>query len=143
MLHGKGSPCPSRCSIPTTKEHLSPSKVIFPSHAWETARVTPKPHNGISKPPSPHPHGQDAPWGRCPSVPKPPATLVSPSPAGIRPTDPEALVLARSIALGHPELVTLVGIYAHCGNTYGCRDIPAIQAIARATTTAVLEFVTA
>ncbi|NXU08847.1 DSD1 dehydratase, partial [Pardalotus punctatus] len=63
--------------------------------------------------------------------------------AGIRPTDPEALALARSIAQGSPELVTLVGVYAHCGNTYGCRDIPAIQAIARDTTAAVLEFVTA
>ncbi|NWT74750.1 DSD1 dehydratase, partial [Prunella himalayana] len=63
--------------------------------------------------------------------------------AGIRPTDPEALALARAIAQGSPELVTLVGVYAHCGNTYGCRDIPAIQAIARDTTAAVLEFVTA
>ncbi|XP_039404286.1 D-threo-3-hydroxyaspartate dehydratase-like [Corvus cornix cornix] len=63
--------------------------------------------------------------------------------AGIRPTDPEALALARAIAEGSPELVTLVGVYAHCGNTYGCRDIAAIQAIARATTAAVLEFVTA
>ncbi|NWV25380.1 DSD1 dehydratase, partial [Origma solitaria] len=62
---------------------------------------------------------------------------------GIRPTDPEALALARAIAQGSPELVTLVGVYAHCGNTYGCRDIPAIQAIARDTTAAVLEFVTA
>lgn len=65
-----------------------------------------------------------------------------PSPAGIRPTDPEALSLARAIAQGSPELVTLVGVYAHCGNTYGCRDIAAIQAIARDTTAAVLEFVT-
>lgn len=81
--------------------------------------------------------------GAMSQCPQPPPTLVSPSPAGIRPTDPEAVTLARSIALGHPELVTLVGIYAHCGNTYGCRDIPAIQAIARDTTTAVLEFVTA
>ncbi|NWU85808.1 DSD1 dehydratase, partial [Onychorhynchus coronatus] len=62
--------------------------------------------------------------------------------AGIRPTDPEALALARSIARGSPEVVTLVGVYAHCGNTYGCRDIPAVQAIARDTTNAVLAFVT-
>ncbi|NWR95621.1 DSD1 dehydratase, partial [Furnarius figulus] len=62
--------------------------------------------------------------------------------AGIRPTDPEALALARSIAQGTPEVVTLVGVYAHCGNTYGCGDIPAIQAIARDTTNAVLSFVT-
>ncbi|NXP61074.1 DSD1 dehydratase, partial [Chloropsis cyanopogon] len=63
--------------------------------------------------------------------------------AGIRPSDPGALSLARAIAQGSPELVTLVGVYAHCGNTYGCGDIPAIQAIARDTTAAVLEFVTA
>ncbi|NXB94392.1 DSD1 dehydratase, partial [Vidua chalybeata] len=63
--------------------------------------------------------------------------------AGIRPADPGALALARAIAQGSPELVTLVGVYAHCGNTYACRDIPAIQAIARGTTAAVLEFVTA
>ncbi|NWH88872.1 DSD1 dehydratase, partial [Aegithalos caudatus] len=63
--------------------------------------------------------------------------------AGIRPSDPEAVALARAIAQGSPELVTLVGVYAHCGNTYGCGDIAAIQAIARDTTAAVLEFVTA
>ncbi|NXY26525.1 DSD1 dehydratase, partial [Atrichornis clamosus] len=62
---------------------------------------------------------------------------------GIRPTDPGALALARSIAEGSPGVVTLVGVYAHCGNTYGCRDIPAVQAIARDTTAAVLEFVSA
>ncbi|NXM78644.1 DSD1 dehydratase, partial [Serilophus lunatus] len=62
---------------------------------------------------------------------------------GIRPTDPEALALARSIAQGSPEVVTLVGVYAHCGNTYGCQDIPAIQGVARDTTAAVLNFVTA
>lgn len=39
--------------------------------------------------------------------------------------------------------MALVGVYAHCGNTYGCRDIAAIQAIARDTTAAVLGFVTA
>uniref|UniRef100_A0A8C5JCC3 D-serine dehydratase-like domain-containing protein n=1 Tax=Junco hyemalis TaxID=40217 RepID=A0A8C5JCC3_JUNHY len=80
----------------------------------------------------------------CPltHVPNPPSHRV-PSPAGIRPTDPEALSLARAIAQGSPELVTLVGVYAHCGNTYGCRDIAAVQAIARDTTAAVLGFVTA
>ncbi|NXK89667.1 DSD1 dehydratase, partial [Formicarius rufipectus] len=62
--------------------------------------------------------------------------------AGIRPTDPAALALARSIAQETPEVVTLVGVYAHCGNTYGCRDIPAVQDIARDTTHAVLSFVT-
>lgn len=39
--------------------------------------------------------------------------------------------------------MALVGVYAHCGNTYGCRGIAAIQAIARDTTAAVLGFVTA
>ncbi|NXO25018.1 DSD1 dehydratase, partial [Cisticola juncidis] len=63
--------------------------------------------------------------------------------AGIRPTDPEAPALARAIALGSPDLVTLVGVYAHCGNTYGCGDTAAVQAIARDTTAAVMEFVTA
>ncbi|XP_075602999.1 D-serine dehydratase-like isoform X2 [Balearica regulorum gibbericeps] len=63
--------------------------------------------------------------------------------AGVRPTDPAALALARAIAEGAPEKVTLVGVYAHCGDTYGCRDVPAVQAIARATTAAVLDFVTA
>ncbi|NXH30174.1 DSD1 dehydratase, partial [Myiagra hebetior] len=63
--------------------------------------------------------------------------------AGIRPEDPEALALARAIAEGCPELVALVGVYAHCGNTYGCRDTAAVQDIARDTTAAVLEFVTA
>lgn len=63
--------------------------------------------------------------------------------AGVRPTDPGAMALARAIAEEAPEEVTLVGIYAHCGNTYGCRDVQAVQAIARATTSAVLNFVTA
>ncbi|NWT01840.1 DSD1 dehydratase, partial [Mionectes macconnelli] len=61
--------------------------------------------------------------------------------AGIRPTDPEAVALARSIARGAPEAVELVGVYAHCGNTYGCGDIPAVRAVARDTTNAVLAFV--
>ncbi|XP_061221678.1 D-serine dehydratase-like [Neopsephotus bourkii] len=63
--------------------------------------------------------------------------------AGVRPTDPGAMALARAIAEEAPEEVALVGVYAHCGNTYGCRDVQAVQAIARATTSAVLDFVTA
>ncbi|XP_051467267.1 LOW QUALITY PROTEIN: D-threo-3-hydroxyaspartate dehydratase-like [Apus apus] len=62
--------------------------------------------------------------------------------AGVRPTDPAALSLARAIAQETPEEVTLVGVYAHCGDTYTCRDVPSVQAIARATTAAVLDFVT-
>ncbi|NXY83803.1 DSD1 dehydratase, partial [Alcedo cyanopectus] len=63
--------------------------------------------------------------------------------AGVRPTDPGALALARAIAEEAPEKVALVGVYAHCGDTYSCRDVPAVQAIARATTAALLDFVTA
>ncbi|NXG53089.1 DSD1 dehydratase, partial [Psilopogon haemacephalus] len=62
--------------------------------------------------------------------------------AGISPTDPNALSLACSIAADSPEEVTLVGVYAHCGNTYGCRDVAAVQDTARATTMAVVDFVT-
>ncbi|NXO01435.1 DSD1 dehydratase, partial [Rhinopomastus cyanomelas] len=62
--------------------------------------------------------------------------------AGLCPTDPEAMTLARAIAEEAPDKVTLVGVYAHCGNTYGCHDVPDVQAIARATTTAVMDFVT-
>ncbi|XP_015708445.1 D-threo-3-hydroxyaspartate dehydratase-like isoform X2 [Coturnix japonica] len=63
--------------------------------------------------------------------------------AGMRPTDPAALELARAIANDAPEEVTLVGVYAHCGNTYGCSGADAIQGIARTTTNAVLRFVAA
>ncbi|XP_019385331.1 PREDICTED: uncharacterized protein LOC109306434 [Crocodylus porosus] len=60
--------------------------------------------------------------------------------AGLRHTDPSALELARAIAQEAPEEVALAGIYAHCGNTYGCSGVPEIQAVAQATTTAMLEF---
>ncbi|XP_061853151.1 D-serine dehydratase-like [Colius striatus] len=63
--------------------------------------------------------------------------------AGVLPTDPAALSLARAIAEDAPEEVALVGVYAHCGNTYGCRDIAAVQSVARDTTAAVLRFVAA
>lgn len=63
--------------------------------------------------------------------------------AGVRPTDPAALELAQAIANDAPEEVTLVGVYAHCGNTYGCSGADTIQAIARTTTNAVLSFVAA
>ncbi|NWR54819.1 DSD1 dehydratase, partial [Bucorvus abyssinicus] len=35
--------------------------------------------------------------------------------AGVRPTDPGAMALARAIVEEAPEEVTLVGVYAHCG----------------------------
>ncbi|NXJ11518.1 DSD1 dehydratase, partial [Odontophorus gujanensis] len=63
--------------------------------------------------------------------------------AGVRPTDPAALELARAIANDAPEEVTLVGVYAHCGNTYSCNGVDAIQTIARDTTSAVLGFMAA
>ncbi|XP_025945508.1 uncharacterized protein LOC112977401 [Apteryx rowi] len=63
--------------------------------------------------------------------------------AGIRPTDAGALELARAIAEEAPAEVTLVGVYAHCGDTYRCGGVPEIQAVARATTAAVLDFVAA
>lgn len=83
------------------------------------------PHSSIPLP-SLHPHD--------------PVSLLA---AGVRPTDPTALELARAIANDAPEEVTLVGVYAHCGNTYGCSGADAIQAIARTTTNAVLGFVAA
>ncbi|NXP25090.1 DSD1 dehydratase, partial [Scytalopus superciliaris] len=58
------------------------------------------------------------------------------------PPSPHIHCLSQDVAPNPPKVVTLVGVYAHCGNTYGCRDIPAIQAIARDTTNAVLSFVT-
>ncbi|XP_064361706.1 D-serine dehydratase-like [Dromaius novaehollandiae] len=61
--------------------------------------------------------------------------------AGVRPTDPGALELARAIAEEAPAEVALVGVYAHCGDTYHCGSVPEVQAIARATTTAMLDFV--
>ncbi|XP_030052755.1 uncharacterized protein LOC115465980 [Microcaecilia unicolor] len=58
--------------------------------------------------------------------------------AGVRHTDPEALELAKAVA--RMEEVELVGVYAHCGNTYGCRGMQEIQAVAQETTTTVLQF---
>lgn len=90
----------------------------------------------------PHPNPKPAP----PFAPLHPRATPGPSPwpaAGVRPTDPGAMALARAIAEEAPEEVTLVGVYAHCGDTYGCRDVAAVQAIARATTAAVIRFVTA
>uniref|UniRef100_A0A673X3M3 Zgc:162816 n=1 Tax=Salmo trutta TaxID=8032 RepID=A0A673X3M3_SALTR len=40
----------------------------------------------------------------------------------------------------HSEGVELTGVYAHCGNTYGCRGAEQIHAVARETTTLVLQF---
>ncbi|NXN34531.1 DSD1 dehydratase, partial [Nycticryphes semicollaris] len=62
--------------------------------------------------------------------------------AGVKPTDPGAMSLAWAIAKEAPEKVTLVGVYAHCGDAYSCCDVPAVQAVARATAAAVMDFVT-
>nr|XP_006007171.2 PREDICTED: D-threo-3-hydroxyaspartate dehydratase-like [Latimeria chalumnae] len=59
--------------------------------------------------------------------------------AGVKHTDPAAIELARAIA--QSEGVELVGVYAHCGNTYDCRGIQEIQGVAQMTTTSVLQFV--
>ncbi|XP_007434211.1 uncharacterized protein LOC103056254 [Python bivittatus] len=57
--------------------------------------------------------------------------------AGLKPSDPAALQLAKAIAEGATELA---GIYAHCGNSYGCHGVSEIQSVARATTARTLEF---
>lgn len=108
--------CPHHPPV-SHRAHLGPS---IPTHPMAVGH--PQPHV-LSRTPPPFP------------IPLPAA--------GVRPTDPGALPLARAIAEEAPEEVTLVGVYAHCGNTYGCSGVPAIQAIARATTAAVLDFVAA
>lgn len=132
--------------------------------AQPTRGITPRPQTPLSTPHKDAPRGQAHP-SRPPHTPYPKKTPFIPSPwqwdppnptflsrtpvpiplpaAGVRPTDPGALPLARAIAEEAPGEVTLVGVYAHCGNTYGCSGVPAIQAIARATTAAVLDFVAA
>ncbi|XP_056149621.1 D-serine dehydratase isoform X1 [Lampris incognitus] len=58
--------------------------------------------------------------------------------AGILHSEPEAMQLAQAIS--ETEGVELTGVYAHCGNTYNCRGIEEIQAVAQETTTFVLQF---
>ncbi|NWY04560.1 DSD1 dehydratase, partial [Nothoprocta ornata] len=62
---------------------------------------------------------------------------------GVRPTEPGALELARAIAQEAPRRVALVGVYAHCGDTYQCAGVPEVQAVARATAAALGRFVDA
>lgn len=59
--------------------------------------------------------------------------------AGIPHSDPAALQLAKEIS--ETEGMELTGIYAHCGNTYGCKGEEQIKAVAQETTTIVLQFV--
>lgn len=58
--------------------------------------------------------------------------------AGVLYSDPGALKLALAIA--HTDGVELTGVYAHCGNTYKCRGVEQIQAVAQETTDLTLQF---
>lgn len=58
--------------------------------------------------------------------------------AGILYSNPEALKLAKAIA--DADGVELTGVYAHCGNTYNCRGVEEIQAVAKETTSLTLQF---
>ncbi|XP_041659840.1 D-threo-3-hydroxyaspartate dehydratase isoform X1 [Cheilinus undulatus] len=58
--------------------------------------------------------------------------------AGVLHSEPEALRLAQAIA--EMEGVELTGLYAHCGNTYNCRGVEQIQAVAQETTNLTLQF---
>ncbi|KAK3533335.1 hypothetical protein QTP70_017180 [Hemibagrus guttatus] len=59
--------------------------------------------------------------------------------AGIPHSNPAALDLAKEIS--ETEGMELTGIYAHCGNTYGCKGEVQIKAVAQETTAIVLQFV--
>lgn len=59
--------------------------------------------------------------------------------AGVLHSQPEALKLAQ--AINEAEGVELTGVYAHCGNTYNCKGVEQIQAVAQETTTLTLQFV--
>lgn len=58
--------------------------------------------------------------------------------AGIPHYDPASLQLAQEIS--ETAGVELTGIYAHCGNTYGCEGEEQIKAVAQKTTTFTLQF---
>uniref|UniRef100_A0A3P9KI79 D-serine dehydratase n=1 Tax=Oryzias latipes TaxID=8090 RepID=A0A3P9KI79_ORYLA len=58
--------------------------------------------------------------------------------AGVLHSEPGALQLAQAIA--GTEGVELRGVYAHCGNTYTCKGLEQIQAVAQETTSFVLDF---
>lgn len=58
--------------------------------------------------------------------------------AGVLYSNPEALKLAKAIA--ETDGMELTGVYAHCGNTYNCRGVEEIQAVAKETTTLTLQF---
>ncbi|XP_034743296.1 D-serine dehydratase-like [Etheostoma cragini] len=58
--------------------------------------------------------------------------------AGVLHSEPEALRLAQAIA--ETKGVDLTGVYAHCGNSYNCRGVEKIQAVAQETTDLTLQF---
>lgn len=58
--------------------------------------------------------------------------------AGVLHSEPQALSLAQAIA--ETAGVELTGVYAHCGNTYNCRGVEQIQAVAQETTSFTLQF---
>ncbi|XP_062813862.1 uncharacterized protein LOC100555440 isoform X4 [Anolis carolinensis] len=58
--------------------------------------------------------------------------------AGLKHDDPSAVELAKAIAEG--ATTELAGVYAHCGNSYGCNGVPDIQSVARTTTQLTLQF---
>ncbi|XP_012678852.1 D-threo-3-hydroxyaspartate dehydratase isoform X2 [Clupea harengus] len=58
--------------------------------------------------------------------------------AGIPYSEPRALQLAKDIT--ETTGVELTGVYAHCGNTYGCQGEAQIKAVAQETTTVTLQF---
>lgn len=58
--------------------------------------------------------------------------------AGVLQSNPEALKLAKAIA--ETDGVELTGVYAHCGNSYNCRGVEEIQAVAKETTNLTLQF---
>ncbi|KAI1898322.1 hypothetical protein AGOR_G00071130 [Albula goreensis] len=58
--------------------------------------------------------------------------------AGVPHSAPAALHLAKAIS--ETPGVELTGIYAHCGNTYGCSGEEQIKAVAQDTTTFTLQF---
>ncbi|XP_011615555.1 uncharacterized protein [Takifugu rubripes] len=58
--------------------------------------------------------------------------------AGVLYSDPGTLKLALAIA--QADGVELTGVYAHCGNTYKCKGVEQIQAVAQETTNLTLQF---
>ncbi|KAJ0011864.1 hypothetical protein NQD34_012839 [Periophthalmus magnuspinnatus] len=58
--------------------------------------------------------------------------------AGVLHSLPEALTLAQ--AIHSAEGAELTGVYAHCGNTYNCKGVEQIQAVAQETSTLTLQF---